>query len=184
MIWKHASPEENNKWGDIHKWNGNGGLIYLNNYFDFHVRLSIRSSVRSCVRRLNQFPAVVPQNVTNKSCLECIKSEKYASWVTLSPQSDRYCRGEAEVRIINFKTTWSEFQLPSQTAPAEAKLRYVYSILKPHGQSSKSTVRLLPCEAKPSYVYTILKKYHLPRVGPKQLCALAHLGSTRAAGTS
>ena len=45
-------------------------------------------------------------------------------------------RGEAELRIFNFKTTWSEFQKPSQTAPAEAKPRCVYSILKPHGQSS------------------------------------------------
>ena len=35
----------------------------------------------------------------------------------------------------DFKTTWSEFQMPSQTAPAEAKPRCVYSILKPHGQS-------------------------------------------------
>ena len=26
--------------------------------------------------------------------------------------------------------------------------------------------------------------HHLPRVGPKQLCASAHLGCTRAAGTS
>ena len=32
-------------------------------------------------------------------------------------------------------------------------------------------------------VYTI-KKHHLPRVGPKQLCALAHLGCTSEAGTS
>ena len=48
------------------------------------------------------------------------KSEKYASWVTLRAQLD-YCRqGEAEVRILDFKTTWSEFQMPSQTAPAEA----------------------------------------------------------------
>ena len=28
------------------------------------------------------------------------------------------------------------------------------------------------------------KFHHLPRVGPKQLCALAHLGYTREAGTS
>ena len=112
----------------------------LNNYFDFHVCLSIRSSVRSsvrlCVRKLAQFSAVLSQNVTKKSCLVCDKSEKYAFWITLTPQLDRCCRGEAEVRIINFKTTWSEFQMPSQTAPAEAKLRCVYSILKPHGQSS------------------------------------------------
>ena len=35
-------------------------------------------------------------------------SEKYASWVTLRPQWYLYRRGEAEVRIFNFKTKWSE----------------------------------------------------------------------------
>ena len=63
----------------------------------------------------------------------CDKSEKYAFWITLTPQWDRCCRGEAEVHIFNFKTTWSELQMPSQTATAEAKPRCVYSILKPHG---------------------------------------------------
>ena len=58
-------------------------------------------------------------------------------------------QGEAELRILDFKTTWSEFQMPSQTAPAKAKPRCVYSILKPHGQSSRSPVRLLLSEAKP-----------------------------------
>ena len=117
--------------------------LYLNNYFDFHVCLSIRPSVRSSVRpfvlpsaqKLTSIPASVSQNVTNKSCLVCVKSKKYASWVTLRPQWDRCRQGEAKVRILNFKTTWSEFQMPSQTAPAEAKPRCVYSILKPHGQS-------------------------------------------------
>ena len=42
-------------------------------------------------------------------------SKKYAFWVTLRPQSDCCRRGEAEVRILNFKTTWSEFQRASQT---------------------------------------------------------------------
>ena len=50
--------------------------IYLNNYFDFHVRLSfrpfVRPFVRSCVRILYQFPTVISQNVTNKSCLVCV----------------------------------------------------------------------------------------------------------------
>ena len=44
--------------------------VYLNNYFDFHVCLSIRQSVPSsvclCVRKIAQFPAVVSQNVTKK----------------------------------------------------------------------------------------------------------------------
>ena len=47
-------------------------------------------------------------------------------------KSDCSRRGAAEVPIINYKTTWSEFQIPSPSSPAEAKLRYVYSILKPH----------------------------------------------------
>ena len=50
-------------------------------------------------------------------------------------KSDCSRRGEAEVRILNFKTTWSEF-------------------------------------------------HNLSRSGPKQLCASAHLGCTRAADTS
>ena len=110
----------------------------LNNYFDFHVCLSIRvpfvrgsGSVRP---NLTSIPSV-SQNVTNKSCLVCVMSEKYSSWVTLTLQLNRCCRGKAEVRILDFKTTWSEF-------------------------------------------------HHLPRVGQKQLCALAHLGCTRAAVTS
>ena len=111
--------------------------------------MSVCPSVRTYVHpyvtfHFFQFPAVVSQNVTNKSCLACVKNEKYAPWVIIRPQWDCCCRGEAEVRIIDFKTTWSEFQMPSQTAPAEAKPRCVYSILKPHGQSSRCQVRLLP----------------------------------------
>ena len=56
-------------------------------------------------------------------------SEKYAFWVTLRPQSDRCRRGKAKVRILNFKTTWSEFQKASQTAAEreEAELRILNS---------------------------------------------------------
>ena len=136
-------------------------------------------------------------------------SEKYASWVTLRPQWDRYRQGEAEARLLNFKTTWSEFQKTSQTAPeqGEAELCILYfettlsEFQKPsqtdteQGEAelhildfkitwSDSKTQLLPSEVKLNYIYTTLKKHHLPRVGPKQLCALAHLGCTRAAGTS
>ena len=95
-------------------------------------------------------------------------------------------QGEAEQRILDFKTTWSEFQKASPTAAdllGEAEL-CILDFKNTWSKSSKSPVRLLSYEAKPSYVYTILKKHHLPRVGFKQLCALAHLGCTRAAGTS
>ena len=117
---------------------------YLNNYFRLHVCLSVRPYVRTSHFYFFRFPAVFSQNVINKSCLACVKSKKYASWVTIRPQWDCCCQGEAEVRIIDFKTTWSEFQMPSQTAPAEAKPRCVYSILKPHGQSSITSPDSVP----------------------------------------
>ena len=92
---------------------------YLNNYFDFHVCLSIHPSVvpDPCFRpsNLTSTPASVSQNgLTNKSCLLCIKSEKYASWVTLRPQWDRCRRGKAEVHLFDFKTKWSEFHCSLQ----------------------------------------------------------------------
>ena len=85
-------------------------------------------SFRPCVQKLTSIPAEVLQKVTNKSCLVCVNSKKCASWVTLRPLWDRYCRGEAEVRILDFKTTWSEFQKASQTATqrSEAELRILF----------------------------------------------------------
>ena len=76
-------------------------------------------------QKLTSILASVSQNVTNRSCFVCIKSEKYTSWVTLKPQWDRCRRSEAEVRILDFETTWSEFQKESQTTTeqGEAKLR-------------------------------------------------------------
>ena len=56
-----------------------------------------------------------------------------------------------------------------------------------------------PCgRARPSYIHYIIRRgeaklrilelssvfHHLPSAGPKQLCALAHLGCIRKAGTS
>ena len=56
------------------------------------------------------------------------QSEKYASWVTLRPQWDQCHRGDVEVHILNFITTWSEFQKASQTATKQgnAELRILY----------------------------------------------------------
>ena len=134
-------------------------LILLNNYFRLNVCLSCRTSVRTSHFHFFWFPAVVSQNVTYKSCLACVKSKRYASWFTIRPQWDCCCRGEAKVRTLGFKTTLSEFQKPGQTAPAEAKPRCVYWILKPHGQSSRCKVRLPLAEAKPRCVYSILKPH-------------------------
>ena len=79
-------------------------------------------------------------------------------------------RGEAEGRIINFKTTWSEFQKASPTA----------------AERGEAELRILDFKVTWSAELhiTILKKHHLPRVGPKQLCASAPLGCTDAADTS
>ena len=53
----------------------------------------------------------------------CVLSEKYAIWVTLRPQSDCYRRWEAKVDILNFETTWLEFQKASQTATEGGKAK-------------------------------------------------------------
>ena len=82
---------------------------------------------------------------------------------------------------------------PSQTAAAEAKPRYVYLILKPHGQSSGSPVRQMLHEAKPSYVYWILKphgqsselvpsscvRYHIQDVSPKRVLPCVNINARR-----
>ena len=99
--------------------------FYLNNYFDFHVCLSIRLSVRLFVRKPAQFSAVVSQNVTKK-----------VAWYVL--------------RMKNMHP--SSPSDPSRTATTEAKPRCVYSILKPHGQCFRRQVRLLLSKATPSYV--------------------------------
>ena len=83
--------------------------------FSYSKQINLLTSGRSQTRRITSIPAEVSQNVTNKDCLICVKSKKYASWVTLRPLWDHCRRGEAEVRTLDFKTTWSEFQNASQT---------------------------------------------------------------------
>ena len=48
---------------------------------------------------------------------------------------------------------------PSQTAATQGEAELRKSILKPHGQSSRSQVRPLLRKAKLSYVYSILKQH-------------------------
>ena len=69
---------------------------------------------------------------------------------------------EAKPSILDFETTWSEFQKPRQTA----------------AKQGEAELRIL------DFKTTWSEFHHLPRVGPKQLCALAHLGCTREVGTS
>ena len=75
----------------------------LHNYFNNQVCLSVsRPSIPSfspifpfCHITL-PIPAITSQNVTNESCLECVKSEKYAFFVTFGPLRSMR-QGEAEL---------------------------------------------------------------------------------------
>ena len=77
-------------------------------------------------------------------------------------QSDRCCRGEAEVRILDFKTTWSEFQKASQTGTergkAELRIYNPKKTLPPQSRSQAvvcvSTPRMYPHSG---YFLVILK---------------------------
>ena len=79
----------------------NSRLQHLNNYFDFQVCLSIRPSVHPwfcpfvvpSVRKLTSIPAVLSQNVTNQSYLECFESEKFAFCITPVPLGPRCTQG-------------------------------------------------------------------------------------------
>ena len=80
----------------------------LHNYFDIHVCLSLRrpSASASGIGITSHFRFLL--------CSEFQKPSQTATE-----------RGEAELRILDFKTTWSEFQKGSPTAAerGEAELR-------------------------------------------------------------
>ena len=147
--------------------------VNLNIYFKFYVCLYIHHSV---------FPFVcVSENFLYFLQLCRKMSQIKDGWYVLrvknmhpvSP-SDPSCtaaeQGEAELRIFEFKTTWSEFQTPSQTTLAEAKPRCVYSILKPHDQSSRYQVRILfrvssPPQSRSKAVVCVSTPRMYPRSG-------------------
>ena len=136
------------------------------------------SAVRASVRTPAPIPAVVSENVTNKSCLICVQSEKYASWVNLTPQLDCCCRGEAEVRILDFKTTWSEFQKANQTATEQGNAKRIsnQNVCSPPQSRSQAVVWVSTPRKYPHSGYfcvmlnpdfTTLCYFHWPR-----LCSL------------
>ena len=78
--------------------------------------LSVRMSVCLSVPSVPSRP--VPEKKLLKQKILLNKVVRYTSRVT-KKYSESCCsagRGEAELRIFNFKTTWSEFQKASQTA--------------------------------------------------------------------
>ena len=56
---------------------------YIIHHFDTPEPIEMGGDVIPCVQKLAPISVVVLQNVTNKSCLVYVKSEKYAFWVTL-----------------------------------------------------------------------------------------------------
>ena len=109
-------------------WNAMGAIAmswyrYLNNYFDFHVCLSIRPFVRPSVR----------------------VSRDYIHFLQL-------CHKMSLIKVVWYVLRVKNMHPgspsdPSGTAATKAKPRYVYSILKPHSHSSRSPDRLLLNEA-------------------------------------
>ena len=94
----------------------------LNNYFDFHVRLSIRVCVCLFVRSF----------VCSFVC----------------PKKTHFLRSYHKMSLIKFACCVSSMknmhpQTPVGPLLSEAKPSYVYSILKAHGQSSRYQVKIL-----------------------------------------
>ena len=139
------------------------------------------------VQKLTSIPASLLQNVTNKSCLVGAKNKKYAFWSASGPWGQR---GKVKlsyfVTILSAKQPSEAYQNFSQCFITslvlsqailcvahlrctqgrpllrEAKPSYVYLILKRHGQSSRSPVRLL--SAKRSQATCTQFENHVVRV--------------------
>ena len=76
-------------------------------------------------------------------------------------KSDCSRRGEAEVRILNFKTTWSEFQIPSQNTLAEAKPKYMFRVSSPPQSQSKAVVCVSTPRMYPVSGYFLVQSYYI-----------------------
>ena len=87
---RHAQPHQANQLTTVRT---------VKNGFNLHVN----SSLRCHISILSHFtiPAVRSQNVTNKSCLVCVKSEKYAFWVTLRLTGSMR-QGESEQNTLHY----------------------------------------------------------------------------------
>ena len=77
----------------------------------------------------------------------------------LDAKSDCSRQGEAEVCILNFKTTLSEFQITSQIAPAEAKPRCVFRVSSPPPSWSKAVVCVSTPRMYPRSEYFLVSNY-------------------------
>ena len=103
--------------------------MYLNNYFRVHVCLSFRQSVspshfQISLRLEVQRPS---QTAAEQGEAELCILDFKTTWSEFQKPSQTAAeRGGAELRILDFKTTWSEFLRPCQTATEQGKLRQVW----------------------------------------------------------
>ena len=82
-------------------------------------------------------------------------------------------RGETELHILDFKTTWSEFQKASQTAAERGKAKLHILNFETTWLELQKPIRPLLREAKPSYVYSISKP-HGQRFRNPNCCSQQH----------
>ena len=94
---------------------------HLNNYFRLHICLSIRPCVCVCVRHTFDFPS--PWTAAERGEAELRILDFKTTWSEIQKASLTAAeRGEAELRILDFKTTWSEFQKASQTTAEQGEV--------------------------------------------------------------
>merc|ERR1712116_17775 len=91
------------------------------------------------------------QTATAEAKPRCVQSILKPHGQSFRLQSDRYRRGKAEVRIINFKTTWSEFQTPARPLPPR-RSRGAYNEFQNHMVRVPDSSQIATAEAKPRCV--------------------------------
>ena len=71
---------------------------------------SVCPSVHASVSHISIFPipVVLSRNVINEGCLACVKSERYAIWVTLKHVGPW---GEVKLSYVNYNTSQGEAKL-------------------------------------------------------------------------
>ena len=127
--------------------------------------LFVRVSVCLCVQKLAPFPAVRSQNVTNKSCLICVKSQKYPFWVTLSPPGI-YEAMSNQATYITFLASWGQ-------------ARYIkthFSVSSPHQYRSQAVVFISITRMNPRSGYFLVFWYFdlliCAKVGKERKCPM------------
>ena len=88
------------------------------------------------------------------------------------------------MRILDFKTTWSEFQIPSQNTLAKAKPKYMFRVSSPPQSWSKAVVCVSTPRMYPQSGYflvkskwTLLNRNVFARVLEQRALIGAHLSS-------